>query len=205
MHNDAKHRRPRISQFKSVQQFWQFHDTCPEAFNHMDATGIVQMAERVRERAERLASRRRLSDPGTPDGERDFQREKTASKNGTGRELDGNSRAARTNGVMANNAAPSEQTRTDPDKSEQPVGYKNPPPEHRFKPGNPGGPGGQHGPRSMRKHIRAVLFGDELEEGFAKEVTKSLFLQAIKGNTHAIRIICENGNNRPNKAPRQRG
>ncbi|MEX2242291.1 MAG: hypothetical protein WD716_00445 [Fimbriimonadaceae bacterium] len=183
MHNDTKPRRPRVSQFKSVQQFWAYHTNHPEEFSDMDATGIVQMAAKVRERTERLASQRRPSSPETTGDKRDFQREKTASMDGIGRELNGNSRAARTNGVPS-------------DQPEQPIGYKNPPTEHRFKPGNPGGPGGQTGPRSMRKHIRAVLFGDEVEDGFAMEVTKSLFRQAIKGNTHAIRIICENGNNR---------
>ncbi len=194
--NKPRPRRPRISQFKSVDDFWRYHTDHPEAFITMDVTGVLEMATKVRERVARLASERRLSaclDPGlsapeTAVDKREFQREKTASKDGIGRELNGNSRASAFDQP--------EQTRTNPDESERPVGYKSPPAEHRFKPGNPGGPGGQLGPRSMRKHIRTILFGDEVEDGFAMEVTKSLFLQAIKGNTHAIRIICENGNNR---------
>jgi len=221
-------RRPRISQFKSVDDFWRYHTDHPEAFSQMDFTGIAVMAEKVRERTQNPLSAKGPvlrgegagggetphSTPEEPDNKREIQREKTASKDGIGRELNGNSRASapehplrerhpepvegavRGAGIDESSSDQPEQTRTNPDKSEQPVGYKNPPAEHRFKPGNPGGPGGQFGPRSMRKYIRMLLFGDEVDAGFAKDVTTALFFQAIKGNTHAIRIICENGNNR---------
>ncbi len=218
-HIQARPLRVRVSQFKSVEDFWLYHTDHPEAFSHMDATGILEMAKKVGERIERRATERKLSAPETPDDKREFQREKTASKNGNGRELNGNSRASRTNGKAANNGTPScptsprtwgedtgeGQTAKSFPPSEPPnlqtseppaTGYKNPPAEHRFQPGNPGGPGGQFGPRSMRKYIRMLLFGDEVEAGFAKDVTTALFFQAIRGNTHAIRIICENGNNR---------
>ncbi|MEX2244410.1 MAG: hypothetical protein WD716_11260 [Fimbriimonadaceae bacterium] len=147
MHNDTKPRRPRVSQFKSVQQFWAYHTNHPEEFSDMDATGIVQMAAKVRERTERLASQRRPSSPETTGDKRDFQREKTASMDGIGRELNGNSRAARTNPnnpepTRANpnserSGDPAERSegsiagegseRSEPGQPEQPIGYKNPP------------------------------------------------------------------------------
>jgi hypothetical protein len=73
--------------------------------------------------------------------------------------------------------------------------YRRPPKEHQFKPGNPGGPGAPKGPRSMRKLIRQSLFED-LEGTIANAVTVALFKQALKGNTHALRLVVEQGNNR---------
>ena len=79
------------------------------------------------------------------------------------------------------------------------VGPGHPPVEHQFKNGHPGGPGRPKGKNSMRKLIRQVLFDEETGGEFSAAVVKALFAQAIKGNTHAIRIICENGNNRPKR------
>jgi hypothetical protein len=202
--NKPRPRRPRINQFKSVQQFWAYHTNHPEAFSQMDFTGIAEMAEKVRERTqnsplhESLDSRGGAGGGATPHSKPEPTRtnldkseqknvpngNKTASKNGKERE--------RTGRIGQSTSEPSNPRASEPYK----IGPGNPPKEHQFQKGNPGGPGGPLGPRSMRKYIRTILFGDEVEDGFAMEVTKSLFRQAFKGNTHAIRIICENGNNR---------
>jgi hypothetical protein len=179
MHNDTKPRRPRVSQFKSVQEFWRFHESNPDAFDHMDITGVLEMAAKVTERTSRPAPRTPQND--VPNGN------KTPSNNGTKRENNGRNRDAHTS------EPPNLQT---PEATQNKVGPGNPPKDHQFKLGNPGGPGAPKGPRSMRKIIRTFLFDEDTNEEFALAVTRSLFRQAIKGNTHAIRIICENGNNR---------
>ncbi len=73
--------------------------------------------------------------------------------------------------------------------------YRTPPKQHQFKPGNPGGPGAPKGPRSMRKLIRQCLFEDH-QGTIANGIAVALFKQAFKGNTHAIRLVVEQGNNR---------
>ena len=170
-------KRLKASQFQSEAQFWSHVDNHPEDTSGLDATAMLAIAKEIRERS----TPKRSSEPPNPrTSERSRNGNSTATKNGNGRELDGNSNRA--------------------SSPEPPIGYKNPPKQHRFQKGNPGGPGGQAGPRSMRKYIRTVLFDDDGEHAtLAAEVTKALFLQAMKGNTHAIRIIVENGNRRHRK------
>ena len=202
MHNDIKPRRPKVSQFKSVQEFWRFHEQNPDAFDHMDITGVLEMAAKVTDRTSPLSASASSRGEGVGGGEIPHSNSapsdvlngnKTPSNNGTKRENNGRNRDAH------KSEPPNSQT---PELSQKKVGPGNPPTDHQFKPGNPGGPGAPKGPRSMRKLIRTVLFDEENNGEFAAAVTKALFRQAIKGNTHAIRIICENGNNRTTHKPR---
>jgi hypothetical protein len=100
----------------------------------------------------------------------------TASKNGRKREENGKPRACKLIDLL---------------DQEQKVGPGNPPKEHQFKNGNPGGPGRPKGSLSIRKMIKAVLYEPEFGGKEMAAVVNALFSQAIKGNTHAIRIICE--------------
>jgi hypothetical protein len=215
-HTKNRPRKPKARDFQSVQQLWDRYDNHPEDFPGFDATAILALAKQVRQ-----LTRSPLSPNGSCRGEgvggeavpqpdahgpkRENHREKSAPKNGSQRELNGSSKAShstlrlRTNHI--DSQSDTEPTRTNPDEPEQPIGYKNPPKQHQFKPGNPGGPGGPRVPRSMRKIIRTAIFGQLGDEvPFAVSITTALLNEALKGNTHAIRIICENGNSRCKKS-----
>lgn len=171
--SEPKPRRPRASSFNSVEEFWSRVDSCPEQFHFLDATEMLAFSNEVSLAIEK----------------REKNGRKMNSKNGRKREETGGSRDAQFKGgngepgVNGHAGSPNGQT--------QKVGPGNPPKEHQFKNGNPGGPGRPKGNLTLRKMIRAVLYEPEFEGKQMAAVVNALFSQTIKGNTHAIRIICE--------------
>ena len=176
---------PKPREFQSEEAFWRLYEKRPELFPGYDATRLLAFAQQVRQSVQQRA----------------HKGNKTASKNGTKREETGGSMA------LTQNPLPAGEDGAGPLRSAtangQKVGPGNPPLEHRFQKGDPGGPGRPSGPKSMRRIIRSVLFDDNGEGNYANAITLALFQQALKGNTHAIRIIVENGNNRRKPASRR--
>lgn len=81
-----------------------------------------------------------------------------------------------------------------PAPTNQYVGPGHPPAEHQFKKGNPGGPGRPRGPKSMRRLVRDMIFDEKNDAYYARAIRNALILEAANGNTHAIRLVCENTN-----------
>ena len=65
------------------------------------------------------------------------------------------------------------------------VGYKKPPKQHRFKPGNPGGPG-RPKKRTLEILIEDELFRNEGEK--AKMIAKNIVESAVCHNIKAVQI-----------------
>jgi len=158
-------RRPKLSQFKTVEEFWSFYDENPGAFSDLSPHEVAQLSYKVLDRSRE-------------------ENGKTKEKQ------DGNKREENGNMDTPAENAP---------ESEERVGRGNPPKQHQFKPGNPGGPGRPKGARSMRALIRGALFDDEMSCELSKAVLKSLFREALAGNTHALRIIVDKGSPRLKK------
>ena len=67
------------------------------------------------------------------------------------------------------------------------VGYKRPPVEHQFQPGNTPPGGRPKGSVSVTRYIKQLLEANEDEQ--AKKLAQSLILNAAKGNGTAIKEV----------------
>ncbi len=163
--------------FGTVQDFWRFIETHPETVQHLDATSVIELALTVGKCAHLR--------------ERDGS--ETANNDATKREENGIPR----DDLDDDDGPPSQRN------GAYKVGPGKPPIEHQFTKGNPGGPGRTRGPKSMRRLIREAIYNEMNNAQYARSITSALLIQAINGNTHAIRLVCENGNNRrKNTKPR---
>jgi hypothetical protein len=104
------------------------------------------------------------------------------------------------NGQNGKQYAPKNGRKREENGTTRKVGPGSPPQDRQFQSGNPGGPGRPKGARSMRKLIRKVLFDPQTDGKYAAAIVDALFNQAMNGNTHAIRMVLENGNSRRRKA-----
>ena len=66
------------------------------------------------------------------------------------------------------------------------VGYKKPPKQHRFKPGNPGGPGRQK-KSTLENLIEEELFRNDGEN--ARKIAENIVESATCHNIKAVQII----------------
>jgi hypothetical protein len=98
----------------------------------------------------------------------------------------------RNNGTLEQQKTGSDGNPTGTPNGEAAVGYGKPPVEHQFKPGNTASKGGQRGPRSLKKLIRDIVLNEGNDGRYAKTIATALVTQACEGNTHAIRLVCEN-------------
>jgi hypothetical protein len=99
----------------------------------------------------------------------------------------------------ANNNGTKREENATPRHDEYKVGPGKPPIEHQFKKGNPGGPGRPKGARTMRSLIKQLLHAPNQPFDYPVQIAKSLLIEAVAGNTQAIRLVCENTNNKRNK------